>query len=138
METHVRTGDGQLRAVDYRTHERPPAPPVERGDIFWIAPPAGGPSHPHVVVQDDVLNHSRLATVVVVALTSNLHRANEPGNLLLDPGEGGLPHQSVAVVSQIDAVEKTRLGEPLGRLSSSRVDQILDGLRFQQRAFFSR
>lgn len=117
---------------------RPPATPIERGDIFWIAPPAGGPAHPHVVVQDDVLNRSRLPTVVVVALTSNLHRVKEPGNVLLEPGEGDLPRQSVVVVSQIDAVEKVRLGERIGRLSSDRVDQILDGLRFQQRAFFTR
>jgi mRNA interferase MazF len=91
-----------------------------------------------VVVQEDVLNHSRIATVVVCALTSNLHRANEPGNVLLDAGEGGLPRQSVVVVSQVSSVEKTRLGERIGALSEARVEQILDGLRFQQASFFRR
>jgi mRNA interferase MazF len=112
---------------------------IHRGDMFWIAPVDGaGPAHPHVVVQDDVFNQSRIATVVVCALTSNLHKATEPGNVLLDPGEGGLPVQSVVVVSQIDAVDKSRLGELIGALSQARVDQIVDGLRFQQRAFFMR
>lgn len=93
-------------------------------------------SHPHVVVQDDVFNRSRIATVVVCALTSNLRRASEPGNVLLEVGEGNLPRQSVVVVSQISSVEKTRLGERIGTLSDARVEQILAGLRFQQASFF--
>nr|WP_239470885.1 type II toxin-antitoxin system PemK/MazF family toxin [Archangium violaceum] len=95
-------------------------------------------SHPHVVVQDDVFNHSRITTTVVCALTSNLHRANEPGNVLLEVGEGNLPKQSVVVVSQISSVDKTRLGERIGSLSDARVEQILAGLRFQQVSFFDR
>ena len=116
---------------------------IDRGDLFWIAPddargPAPAYSHPHVVVQDDVFNHSRITTVVVCALTSNLHRASEPGNVLLDVGEGNLPQQSVVVVSQISSVDKARLGERIGSLSDTRVEQILAGLRFQQRSYFAR
>ena len=114
---------------------------IDRGDVFWIAPddargPAPSYSHPHVVVQNDVFNHSRITTVVVCALTSNLHRANEPGNVLLDAGEGNLEKQSVVVVSQISSVEKDRLGKRIGSLSATRVEQILAGLRFQQASFF--
>src|SRR6478609_2633995 len=99
------------------------SPTINRGDIFWIAPddshgPAPSYSHPHVVVQDDVFNHSRIATVVVCALTTNLAKGTEPGNVLLDPGEGNLPKQSAVVVSQIASVEKARLGERIGALSS--------------------
>ena len=109
--------------------------------MYWIAPddsrgPAPSYAHPHVVVQDDVFNHSRITTVVVCALTSNLHRANEPGNVLLEVGEGNLPHHSVVVVSQISSVDKVRLGERIGSLSETRVEQILAGLRFQQVSFF--
>ena len=116
---------------------------IDRGDVFWIAPddsrgPVPSYSHPHVVVQDDVFNHSRIATVVVCALTSNLHRANEPGNVLLEVGEGSLAEQSVVVVSQVSSVDKARLGERIGSLSDTRVEQILAGLRFQQVSFFGR
>jgi mRNA interferase MazF len=90
-----------------------------------------------VVVQDDVFNHSRITTVVVCALTSNLQRANEPGNVLLDVGEGNLPEQSVVVVSQVSSIDKTRLGARIGSLSDARVEQILAGLRFQQVSFFA-
>lgn len=113
--------------------------PIHRGDLFWIdADDPLAPAHPHVVVQDDVFNHSRIHTVVVCALTSNLHRATEPGNVLLAPGEGDLPRQSVVVVSQISSIDKTRLGARLGALSAERVDQIIAGLRFQQTSFFAR
>ncbi len=116
---------------------------IDRGDLFWIAPddshgPAPSYSHPHVVVSEDVFNHSRITTVVVCALTTNLHKASEPGNVLLEPGEGSLPKQSVVVVSQISSVEKARLGERIGSLSGARVDQIVAGLRFQQASFFRR
>lgn len=116
---------------------------INRGDVFWVGSddsrgPAPAYSHPHVVVQDDVFNHSRITTVVVCALTSNLHRATEPGNVLLEVGEGNLPRQSVVVVSQVSSVDKARLGERIGSLSDARVEQILAGLRFQQVSFFRR
>jgi mRNA interferase MazF len=116
---------------------------IDRGDVFWVGPddsrgPVPSYSHPHVVVQDDVFNHSRITTVVVCALTSTLHRANEPGNVLLEVGEGNLPKQSVVAVSQVSSVDKARLGERIGSLSDARVDQILAGLRFQQVSFFGR
>jgi mRNA interferase MazF len=114
--------------------------PINRGDVFWIAPddsrgPAPSYSHPHVVVQDDLFNHSRISTVIVCALTSNLNRAKDPGNVLLDAGEANLPRQSVVVVSQISSVDKQCLGARVGSLSHERVEQILAGLRFLQRSF---
>ena len=116
---------------------------VNRGDLYWITADetrgsVPGRPHPYVVVQDDLFNHSRISTVVVCALTSNLARVSEPGNVLLEPGEGGLSRQSVVVVSQVESVDKSRLGEFIGTLSADRVDQILAGLRFQQVSFFAR
>jgi len=89
-----------------------------------------------VVIQDDLFNRSRIHTVIVCALTTNLNRATEPGNVLLEPGEGALPKQSVVIVSQVSSVDKSKLGEQIGTLSAERVEQILDGLRFQQASFF--
>lgn len=114
---------------------------VRRGDLFWLLPEAArgsvpGRPHPYVVVQDDVFNRSRVHTVIVCALTTNLARASEPGNVLLDPGEGGLARRSVVVVSQLESVERARLGDRIGALSDERVEQVLAGLRFQQAAFF--
>ena len=116
---------------------------VRQGDVFWVRaealrPSVPGPAHPHVVIQADVLNRARIASVVVCALTSNLKRAEEPGNVLIEVGEGNLPRRSVAVVSQVSTVDKAELGEYIGRLSNERVEQILSGMSFQQKSFFER
>ncbi len=110
---------------------------ANQGDIYWVAleEPNGsepGYIHPHVVIQDDLFNHSRLNSLVVCALTSNLKRAKAPGNVLLEAGEANLPKQSVVVVSQISTVEKTQLGEYIGSLDERRIKQILAGIRFLQ------
>jgi mRNA interferase MazF len=107
---------------------------INQGDIFWIelGEPGGsepGYSHPHVVIQNNMFNQSGLNTLVVCVLTSNLKRAAVPGNVLLEPGEGDLPKQSVVVVSQIFTIDKRQLGEYIGTLSKRRVRQILDALK---------
>ncbi|MEH6419935.1 type II toxin-antitoxin system PemK/MazF family toxin [Pseudomonas sp. CGJS7] len=114
---------------------------VQQGDLFWLPPDPSrgsvpGVPHPHVVVQDDLFNRSRISTVVVCALSSNPARASEPGNVLLELGEGGLGKRSVVVVSQVSCVYKARLGERIGALSPERVAQILAGMRFLQASFF--
>ena len=106
---------------------------IYQGDIFWIDldEPSGsepGYRHPHVVVQNNVFNRSRISTVVVCALTSNLKRAAAPGNVLLEPKEANLPKQSVVNVSQIFTVDKSQLDEKIGTLSRRRVREILDGI----------
>lgn len=113
----------------------------QQGELYWLHMPKAGESgpqvaHPHLVLQDDLFNLSRLQTVVLCALTSNPKRANEPGNVLLEAGEANLPKPSVVVVSQLETVNKSQLGEYIGCLSPERVAEILAGLRFQQRSFF--
>ena len=106
---------------------------INQGDIYWIEldEPTGsesGYSHPHVVVQNNVFNASRINTVIVCALTSNIKRAEAPGNVLLEKGEANLSKQSVVLVSQIFTVDKTQLGEFIGTLSERRVKQIIEGI----------
>jgi mRNA interferase MazF len=110
---------------------------IKQGDIYWVPLKESNvaetcPTHPHVVVQDNVLNRSRIHTVVVCALTTNLKRAKAPGNVLLEAGESNLPRQSVVVVSQVSVVDKAQLGEYIGSLTRQRISQILDGMRFLQ------
>jgi len=107
---------------------------INQGDVFWVdwGEPSGsepGYRHPHVVVQNDLFNHSRINTVLVCAITSNLKRAQAPGNVLLEKGEANLPKQSVVNVSQIFTVDKRDLVEKIGALSRQRARQILDGIR---------
>lgn len=109
---------------------------VNQGDIYWIlleeqSELESGYTHPQVIIQDNVLNHSR-NTVVVCALTSNLKRAKAPGNVLLEAGEANLPKQSVVVVSHVSTVDKSQLGEYIGSLNEQRINQILAGMNFVQ------
>jgi len=106
---------------------------IRQGDVFWIdlEEPRGsepGYRHPHVVIQNNLFNRSRINTVVVCALTSNLKRAKAPGNVLLEKGEANLPKQSVVNVSQLFTVDKLDLNELIGTLSHHRMRQILDGI----------
>jgi|SRR4026207_2267739 mRNA interferase MazF len=111
---------------------------VNQGDIYWVSlkelsGSEPGYTHPHVVVQDNVINRSRINTVVVCALTTNLEQAKAPSNVLLEVGEANLPRQSIVVVSQVSTVDKTQFGEYIGSLTQQRIGQILAGMRFLQR-----
>ncbi len=108
---------------------------INRGDIFWInidEPPGAhaGVAHPYLVVQDNLFNHSRINTLVVCELSTNLKLASLPGNVLLDAGEANLEKQSVVVVSKINSIQKDRLGKFIGTLEEERVSQVLAGIRF--------
>ncbi len=117
---------------------------INQGENYWVDlqhpnEMEAGIAHPHVVLQDNLFNHSRIHTVVVCALTSNIKRiANTPGNVLLEAGEANLPKQSVVEVSKISTVDKSALGEYIGSLSEERIREILAGMRFLQKSFFAR
>ena len=107
---------------------------INQGDVFWIDldEPTGsepGYLHPYVVIQNNIFNHSRINTVVVCGVTSNLKRASSPANVILEAGEGHLPQRSVVNVTQIYTVTKADLGEKIGTLSSRRMGQILEGVK---------
>ena len=106
--------------------------PIHQGDIYWVPVEETNYTHPHVVIQENVINHSRVNTVVVCALSTNRKWANAPGNVLLDAGEANLRRQSVAIVSQVSSVEKRQLGAYIGSLSQERLNQILSGMQFLQ------
>ena len=107
---------------------------IVQGDIFWLdagTPLGSGPGfgRPHVVVQNDIFNASRIQTTILCSVTSNLARAKAPGNVLLRKGEANLPKPSVVNVSQVVAVDKSILREKIGTLSAQRIQEIVAGLR---------
>jgi mRNA interferase MazF len=107
---------------------------IARGEVWWANLPdpvgaAPGYRRPVIVVQNDAFNRSRIATVTVVALTSNLRLVEAPGNVLVPARAAGLPQDSIANVSQILTVDRGVLTERLKRLPPGLVDQVDDGLR---------
>jgi mRNA interferase MazF len=106
---------------------------ISQGDVCWASldDPVGsspGFRRPVAVVQGDAFNASRIATVVVVPLTSNVRLAASPGNVHLTAARTGLPKDSVANVSQIVTVDRSLLTERVGRLSSGDVQLVLSGI----------
>ena len=107
---------------------------IQQGDIFWLdlgTPGGSGPGyrHPHVVIQNNLFNRSRINTIVVCALTSNLTRGGVLGNVLLKKGEANLKKGSVVNVTQLITVDRADLRQKIGTLSSLRVRQIIEGIR---------
>jgi mRNA interferase MazF len=106
---------------------------VAQGDVWWADLPearGSGPAfrRPVVVVQGDALNRSRIASVVCVALTSNVKWATAPGNVRLSSSITGLPKDSVANISQLVTLDKTDLTERTGKLSRSKLELVLAGI----------
>jgi mRNA interferase MazF len=93
-------------------------------------PIGSGPGfrRPVVIVQCDAFNSSRLATTVVVPLTSNLRWAAAPGNVLLAAKHTRLPRDSVANVSQIVSIDRDILAERVGHIPDSDLALVLAGI----------
>lgn len=106
---------------------------IRQGDVHWLdfgvadgSAPAG--RRPALVVQHDRFNRTALSTTVVAAITSNLRLAAMPGNVRLRQGEAGLARASVVNVSQIQTIDRTRLGDRVGSLAPARMRDVLEGL----------
>lgn len=82
-----------------------------------------------MVLQSDDFNASRIATVVVVAVSSNVILAGAPGNVLLPVGCAGLPQRSVVNVSQVGTLHRAALVERIGSLPAEKMVQVEVGVR---------
>ena len=106
---------------------------IVQGDVYWVdlgvtRGSEPGFRNPFVVIQNDAANVSRIRTVIVCLITSNLKRAKAPGNVLLEKDEANLSVPSVVNVSQIYTIDKDMLDEKIGTLEKARVGQIFNGL----------
>jgi mRNA interferase MazF len=107
---------------------------MKRGEIWWADlpdPVASEPGYrrPLVIIQIDEFNRSRINTLVVVVLTTNIRLSEAPGNVLLKSEQTGLPKDSVANVSQVLTVDKSFLTEKAGKLRKQDLQKIESGLR---------
>ncbi|WP_304412827.1 type II toxin-antitoxin system PemK/MazF family toxin [Cellulomonas sp. HZM] len=107
---------------------------IVRGDVFWLDLGEAEGSRPArrrpvVVVQDDAYNASRLATVVVAVMTSNVALAAMPGNVLLPAHATGLARDSVVNVTALVTVDKRELVERVGTVRAPLMSDVSRGLR---------
>jgi mRNA interferase MazF len=104
---------------------------MNRGEIWWAEPQGSEPGsrRPVLIVQDDLLTRSRLQSVMVAPLTSNVSRARAMGNVLLQVGHSGLARDSVVLVCQVMTIDKDFLTELVGSVPRRVLASIDDGLR---------
>lgn len=107
---------------------------MTRGEVQWadFGLPFGsetGFRRPVVVMQSDAFNASRIGTVLIVPLTSNLALAEAPGNVFLEARESGFSKDSVAVVSQLAAIDRRRLLERVGALGPNTLARVEMGIK---------
>jgi mRNA interferase MazF len=107
---------------------------MRRGEVWWANlpnPVGSGPGYkrPVLVVQANAFNDSRIATVVVATITSNLALAAAPGNVRVSKSDSGLPQPSVVNVSQIITLDRSILTSKVKALPGAVMDKVDSGLR---------
>jgi len=107
---------------------------MRRGEIWWAALPApsgSGPGfqRPVLIVQSNPFNESRIATVIVAIVTSNLAIADAPGNVHISKSDSGLSKPSVVNVSQVVTLDRKLLRKRVRPLSGDALRRVDEGLR---------
>ncbi len=103
---------------------------ILRGEIRWadLNPTKGreqSGQRPVLIISQDVFNQNS-GTVIAIALTSQPQRAGFP--LTLELIETKLEKPSWVKISQIRTLSVERLGNRLGMISPTEMDQVIEGL----------
>ena len=107
---------------------------MQRGEIWWATLPSPrgsepGYRRPVLVVQSDAFNQSRIGTVLVAIITSNMRLQKAPGNVGLTTKQSGLSKRSVVNVSQIVTLDKSYLTQRIKKLPRAQQAEVNRGLR---------
>jgi len=107
---------------------------VIRGEIWWaeFGIPYGseiGYDRPVLIVQDDSFNESRIKTIVVLPMTTNLRLLDAPGNVLLEKKESKLNNDSVVIVAQLYAIDRSRFREKISKITPKIMEQVEAGMK---------
>jgi len=107
---------------------------MTRGEIWWadFGLPFGsepGFRRPVLIIQDDAFNRSRISTIIIVPLTTNLDLESAPGNVFIGTKESGLSRDSVLVVTQVAALDRQRLIGRAGKIGRESLDAVEIGLK---------
>ena len=107
---------------------------IRKGSVYWINFSPGKGSEPKgrrpgLILQNNVLNDSKLNTAIVLAVTSTMKYGELPGNVVLRKGEANLKKQCVVNVTQIKSVDKRSVQEKIGTLSDKRMTEVYEGIK---------
>ena len=108
---------------------------MTRGELWWadFGMPFGSESgyrRPVLILQNDFYNNSKINTIVVVPLTTNILYADAPGNIVINKKDSKLSKDSVLVVSQIRAIDKKRLIEKISKINRTMILELDNNILF--------
>ena len=106
---------------------------VLRGELYLadLDPVVGseqGGTRPVLVIQNNVGNRYS-PTVIILAVTSQMHKARLPTHVPIEAQGHGLARDSVVLAEQVRTLDKRRLHERLGELSPDRMHKVAQALR---------
>jgi mRNA interferase MazF len=104
-----------------------------RGEIWWadFGIPSGseaGFRRPVLIVQDDTFNESRIRTIVVLPLTTNLRLLDAPGNVLIKGKESKLSKDSAILVAQFYALDRQKFIERISKVKVETMKRVESGM----------
>ena len=107
---------------------------MTHGEIWWaqFGVPFGsepGFKRPVLIVQDNSFNESKIKTIVVVPLTTNLRLAEAPGNVLVKKKDSKLTEDSTIVVAGLYAIDRERFVEKVSKISNEIMEKVEDGIK---------
>ena len=107
---------------------------MKRGEVWWASlpePTGSGPGfrRPVLVIQANPFNESRIATVIVAVISSNLALADAPGNVRISKADDGLRKVSVVNVSQVITLDRSLLTARVKQLPGQTMQQVSAGLQ---------
>jgi len=105
---------------------------INRGDVILAfvdnVGTSGGKVRPALIVQSD-RNNNRLNETIIVAITSNTFRTQEPHQLLIDistpdGAASGLLHNSAVRCERLHTIPQADIRRTIGRLSPTQMREI--------------
>ncbi|MCL2066556.1 MAG: type II toxin-antitoxin system PemK/MazF family toxin [Treponema sp.] len=88
-----------------------------------------GYSRPVLIVQDDGFNESRIKTIIVLPLTTNMRLLDAPGNVLISKRESKLSQDSVIIVAQLYAIDRSRFKNKISKAAKETMEQVEMGMK---------
>jgi mRNA-degrading endonuclease toxin of MazEF toxin-antitoxin module len=102
----------------------------QRGEIWFTKLPTDPPEkgkRPVVIVSTNARNsHPRASTVLVVPLSTSVHKDEIPTHMVLEPGQTGLRERVVAKAENASTVWKVELDSSRERLRVLSSHQVCD------------
>jgi mRNA interferase MazF len=127
-------GESELRGMGMKAFPK-------RGEVFLVCldPTVGSEinkTRPALIISNDI-NNQFSETVTVLPITSSVGKIY-PFEVILLPGESGLPKKSKVKCNQIRTIDKKRLVSTLGKVSFEKICEIEDALRIHLDMYFEK